>query len=167
MNPAKIAAAVMIAFGMISGTHASEDKPYVATRIIALDQANNIAMAAADACRRQGYQVAVAVTDRSGQLIAFARDPLAGPHTVAIAQRKAYSAATYQTATSRLADRSELAATPGVFLVGGGVPVSVGGHFYGAVGVSGAPRRERSGDNDEACARAGIESVRESLEFAD
>jgi uncharacterized protein GlcG (DUF336 family) len=162
MNSARLSAGVVLALGMLSGAGA-ETKPYVATRTIALEQANAVALAAADACRSQGYQVAVAVTDRAGQLIAFIRDPLAGPHTVTIAQRKAYSAATYRTATSQLADRRELGATPGVFLVGGGVPISVGGHFYGAVGVSG----EHAGDTDEACAQAGIDAVREMLEFAD
>jgi uncharacterized protein GlcG (DUF336 family) len=167
MKNARLATGLMFLLVMASGAVAAESKPYVATRIISMEQANAVALAAANACRGEGYQVAVAVTDRTGQLIAFLRDPLAGPHTVAIAQRKAYSAATYQTATSQLADRAELSATPGVFLVGGGVPISIGGHFYGAVGVSGAPRRERAGDEDEACAQAGINAVREILEFAE
>ena len=140
---------------------------YVTTRILSEEAANDVAAAAALRCREMGFQTAVAVTDRGGRLLAFLRNPLAGPHTVDISQRKAYSAATYQSATSALADRNELAATPGVFLVGGGVPILVGGHFYGAVGVSGAPRDKAAGDNDEACAQAGIDAIRERLEFAD
>jgi len=145
---------------------AAEVPPYVSTRILSADAANEIAVTASLRCRELGFQVAVAVTDRGGRLLAFVRDPLAGAHTIDISQRKAYSAATYQSATSALADRSELSATPGVFLVGGGVPVQVGGHFYGAVGVSGAPRDKVAGDNDELCAQAGIDAIRERLEFA-
>jgi uncharacterized protein GlcG (DUF336 family) len=50
---------------------------------------------------------------------------------------------------------------PGVVALGGGLPVEAGGTLVGGVGVSGAP----GGDADEACARAGIEAVREKLEF--
>ena len=50
---------------------------------------------------------------------------------------------------------------PGVVVIGGGLPVEAGGTLVGAVGVSGAP----GGDTDEACARAGIEAVRDKLEF--
>lgn len=43
----------------------------------------------------------------------------------------------------------------------GGLIVEAGGSLVGAVGVSGAP----GGDADEACARAGIEAIRDRLEF--
>ena len=56
---------------------------------------------------------------------------------------------------------------PGVLLLGGGVPVQIGGHFYGAIGVSGAPAEMISGDVDDACARAGIDAIREDNEFAE
>jgi len=34
---------------------------------------------------------------------------------------------------------------PGALLVGGGLPIEVGGHFYGGVGVSGAAEKETPG----------------------
>lgn len=137
----------------------------VEVRVLSFETAQKLALNAAQACRRQGFQVAAAVVDRNGQLLAFARDPLAGPHTIAVSQAKAYSAATFQTPTSRMQGREALQSAPGVLLVGGGVPVRVGGYFYGAVGVSGAPARKLTGDQDEACARAGIDAIREALEF--
>jgi len=137
----------------------------VQIRSLSFETAQRLALGAAQACRRQGFQVAAAVVDRSGRLLAFARDPLAGAHTIAVSQAKAYSAATFQTPTSQMAVRESLRAAPGVLLVGGGLPVRVGGYFYGAVGVSGAPAERRTGDRDEACARAGIDTVREALEF--
>ncbi|MBB4429880.1 uncharacterized protein GlcG (DUF336 family) [Bradyrhizobium sp. CIR48] len=50
---------------------------------------------------------------------------------------------------------------PGAVIIGGGLIVEAGGSLVGAVGVSGAP----GGDADEACAKAGIEAVRDQLEF--
>jgi uncharacterized protein GlcG (DUF336 family) len=44
----------------------------------------------------------------------------------------------------------------------GGVPIDVAGQMLGGVGVSGAP----SGATDEACARAGIATVRDELEMS-
>ncbi len=160
-----LAVILAVLMGPWSATPARAEAPWVATRVLSFELAQRLAAAAAAECRERGYQVAAAVADRSGRLLAFVRDPLAGPHTIDVSQRKAYAAATYQTPTSEMAAREELRATPGVFLVGGGVPIAVGGHFYGAVGVSGAPAEETPGDVDEACARAGVEAVREALEF--
>jgi uncharacterized protein GlcG (DUF336 family) len=39
--------------------------------------------------------------------------------------------------------------------------VEAGGSLVGGIGISGAP----AGDADEDCARAGIEAVRDRLEF--
>lgn len=145
-------------------------QPYVQYRVLSMETANQIALEAARACAGQGYQVAAAVVDRSGYLLALARDPLAGPHSVEVARRKAYSSATFQAGTLELQQRSTMQAlnhTADVLLIGGGLPVQVGGRFYGAVGVSGAPAKEVTGDVDEACARAGIDAVREALEFAE
>jgi uncharacterized protein GlcG (DUF336 family) len=50
---------------------------------------------------------------------------------------------------------------PGVVILGGGVTIEAGGSLVGAVGVSGGP----GGDADDACAKAGIEAVRDKLDF--
>lgn len=147
-----------------------QERPYVSVRALSMETANRLALEAALACRAQGYQVAAAVVDRGGELLALARDPLAGPHSVEVARRKAYSAATFQSPTLDLQARpgmQALNAAEHVLLIGGGVPVQAGGHFYGAVGVSGAPAREVTGDVDHECAEAGIEAIREALEFAE
>jgi uncharacterized protein GlcG (DUF336 family) len=41
------------------------------------------------------------------------------------------------------------------------VLIEAGGSLLGAVGVSGAP----GGDADESCAKAGIEAIKDKLEF--
>jgi uncharacterized protein GlcG (DUF336 family) len=127
-----------------------------------------LAQATLAACRARGFQVAVAVTDRSGVTQVVLRDRFAGPHTVPTATAKAWTAATFRTGTGDLVaitqpgmPQAGLRALPGVVVIGGGLPVEAGGALVGAVAVSGAP----GADADEACARAGIEAVRDKLEF--
>jgi uncharacterized protein GlcG (DUF336 family) len=145
----------------------AEESPSVRVRLLAFYTAQRLALAAVESCRSQGYQVAAAVVDRSGNLQAFARDPLAGPHTIDVSQGKAYAAASFVVPTSEMADNEVLRFAPRALLIGGGVPIRIGGNLYGGVGVSGAPGRKNTGDIDEACAQAGIEAVREDLEFAE
>lgn len=161
---------VGVVLSLSLATGRAEEPAYLQTRVLSLALANQLALNAAQHCRRQGYQVAVAVVDRGGRLLSFVRDPLAGAHTIEVAQRKAFSAATFQTSTLDLQGRGgmqRLNSVSEVLLVGGGVPVQVGGRFYGAVGVSGAPAEQVTGDVDHACAEAGIASIRETLEFAE
>lgn len=160
----------LMGIAMMAAQAHGASSPYVQFRVLSMETANQLALEAARDCAAQGYQVAAAVVDRSGQLLALARDPLAGPHSVEVARRKAYSAATFQAGTLELQQRGSMQAlnhADDVLLIGGGLPVQVGGRFYGAVGVSGAPAKEVTGDVDEACARAGIDAVREALEFAE
>jgi uncharacterized protein GlcG (DUF336 family) len=143
------------------------DEAFVSTRTLNTALASQLAAATEQACAKRGYQVAVAVTDRYGNLLSFLRNPLAGAHTITVAEYKAYTAATFQSATLGLSERmSFLRGTPKISLVGGGVPVRSGGFMYGAVGVSGAPRDKQPGDVDDACAREGITAIKDELEFA-
>ena len=148
-------------------TSLAKEQPFTNVRVLSTTLAIQVAQVTASTCKKKGYQVSVAVVDRYGNLQAFARDPLAGAHTITIAKYKAYTAATFQGATIDLTERlAFLKGTPKLSLVGGGVPVKLGGYMYGAVGVSGAPREKIPGDIDHACALAGIEAVREAIEFA-
>ena len=162
-----ICAAVVLPFISQTAQAKEADGPYVSARFLSAPIAIKVAAAAEAHCKQKGYQTAVAVVDRYGNLIAFARDPLAGAHTITISQHKAYTAATFQGATIDLSQRLDfLKGTPKLSLVGGGVPIKLGGYMYGAVGVSGAPRKKIAGDVDHECASAGIAAVREELEFA-
>lgn len=122
--------------------------------------AGRIVTAAVENCTSRGYMVSAAVVGRDGNLLAFLRNPLSGPHTVEVSQRKAYSSASLQAATSAMSARQDLSFAPGILLIVGGVPIDVGGKFYGGVAVAGAEP-----EIDEACARAGLEAVAETLEF--
>ncbi len=126
------------------------------------------AQAALARCRVDGYQVSVAVVDRSGLTQVLLRDRFAGPHTVEIATNKAWSAVSFRTNTTEIEKASRpgqamagIRQFPRMVAVGGGLMIQGGGSLLGAIGVSGAP----GGDNDDACAAAGIKAIADDLEF--
>ncbi|RMG54774.1 MAG: heme-binding protein [Gammaproteobacteria bacterium] len=137
-------------------------------RNIGMDLARDIASASVLACRKAGYQVSAVVVDRDANVRAVLRDDLAPRFTIEIAERKANMAimggvATTELVRSRSDIRQELNHINGLIMMGGGVPIVVGGYRVGAVGVSGAPGAEK----DEACARQALEALAERIEFAD
>jgi uncharacterized protein GlcG (DUF336 family) len=158
----------LLAGSLLSGSASAQDDgpALVGLRTLSHGQALAAVGAATEACAEAGYHVATAVVGRDGRLLALLRMPLSGPHTIDVAQRKAYTALTYQSPTMALSDRSHLAHTPGVLLIGGGLPIEAAGAVVGAIGVSGAPGQERPGDVDERCANAGLSAIAEELEFA-
>lgn len=145
-------------------THGGESMS-VDIKRLTIEAATKVVHAAMVECRKKGIQIAVAVVDRGGNMQIGARDTLAVDLTLRIAREKAYTAISFNTATSALANRSAsaLGSLDGLVMAGGGLPIDIGGNIYGAVGVSGAP----SSKTDEACARAGINAIIEDLEMAD
>jgi uncharacterized protein GlcG (DUF336 family) len=137
-------------------------------KLLTPDTALKAAQAALKKCRDSGFQVAVAVVDRMGVPQVMLRDRYAGAHTVHTAQAKAYSAVSFRTNTTELAEatqagrpQSGIRQLPGVAAVGGGLMIEAAGSLLGAIGVSGAP----GGKEDDACAAAGIAAIREDIEF--
>lgn len=132
------------------------------------EAALSAAKAAMETCRKQGFQVGVAVVDRSGLTQVFLRDRYAGAHTVEVATNKAWTSASFRISTQELGVQTQsgkpmsgIRSAGRVLAIGGGLPIEAGGQFFGAIGVSGAP----GGEADEACARSGIKAIAESLEF--
>lgn len=126
------------------------------------------ARAAQDACRKQGLQVAVAVSDRSGITQVLLRDRFAGAHTVEVASNKAWTAASFRTSTAVVAAETQpgrpmsgLRSLPRMLAAGGGQVIEAGGSVLGAIGVSGAP----TGEADDSCALAGIKAITDAIEF--
>ena len=124
------------------------------------DAAVRAAQSALAQCQKQGYTVAVAVTDRGGQPLAMLRDNLAGAHTSLTAINKAYTAVSFRTDTSGK-PASGIRQLPQVVAVGGGLMIRAKGSLVGAIAVSGAP----NGDADEACAKAGIAAISDAIEL--
>ena len=153
-------------FLLCSSVHAA-DVTYT-LKLLTPETALKAAQAALARCRASGYQVAVAVTDRMGVVQVVLRDRFAGPHTPDMASAKAYTAVSFRTNTTELAEmtqagrpQSGIRNRPGVAAVGGGLMIEAGGSLLGAIGVSGAPGARE----DDACAAAGIAAVREELEL--
>jgi uncharacterized protein GlcG (DUF336 family) len=139
-----------------------------AVRLLSPDTALKAAQAALAKCRDSGFQAAVAVVDRMGVVQVLLRDRFAGPHTPDMASAKAYTAVSFRTNTTELAEASQpgraqsgIRHRPGVAAVGGGLMIEAGGSLLGAIGVSGAP----GGREDDACAAAGIAAIRDDIEF--
>ncbi|MBR0782476.1 GlcG/HbpS family heme-binding protein [Bradyrhizobium iriomotense] len=159
-----VAAILLIAF--VGPMRAEES--LVAYKSLSPELALDLARAALASCRSPGYQVAVAVVDRFGVTQVMLRDRFAGSHTPSTASGKAWTAASFKASTTELKAISQpgmmqsgIRNLPGAVVIGGGLIVEAGGSLVGAVGVSGAP----GGDADEACARAGLDAVRDKLEF--
>ena len=135
-------------------------------RNMSLDLANRIAAAGVAACAANGYAVAVAVVDRAGGIRAVQRADNAGPHSLASAEKKAFTSASATNTTLAMMEGSQknpgaanLGAIPGFLLLGGGVPVKVGNEVIGAVGIGGAP----GGHLDEQCAMTALDKVKDDL----
>lgn len=118
--------------------------------------------AAVEHARALGIAINVAVTDASGTLMAFLRMNGAFLHSIDIAIDKAYTAASFGFPTSQWpqilagdeALRLGLPLRPRLVVFGGGLPIASDGARLGGIGVSGG-----SAEQDEACARAGLQAL--------
>lgn len=144
------------------------DKGVITTHELSLDLAEKIARASIEACRKMGFHTTMVVVDTSGTMKAFLRDDKTGPHTVTLAQDKAFTALTlssrFATSGAFATARNSTLGSPmsnirGVTGVAGGVPIKYRGEVIGAVGSSGAV----GGDKDELCSQAGIDAVADQL----
>ncbi|MFJ2393813.1 heme-binding protein [Streptomyces sp. NPDC087843] len=126
---------------------------------LTVDAAVKAARAALDAAEREGQRVTVAVVDRAGNTVVTLRGDGAGPQSYESAQRKAYTAVSWNAPTSELAGRlaqvPHLKDIPGTLFLAGGVPVDVKGAPVAGIGVAGAP----TGDLDERFAAAGVTAL--------
>src|SRR5688572_15004276 len=127
-----------------------------------LDDARILIAGAAEKSAEIGVPMCIAITDESGQLIAFERMEGGKVTSSIIAIDKAYTAAGAKRATHEYGDVSQ----PGkpayginsaiggrLMVVGGGLPVIVDGEIVGGIGLSsGTP------DQDRTCAQAGIDA---------
>lgn len=159
-----LAIAALLALALPAG---AQDATYT-VRLLAPETALAAAQEAQKKCRDSGWQVAVAVVDRGGVTQVMLRDRFAGAHTPRTAAGKAWTAVSFRTPTTELARMSQpgqpqsgIRNLPRAVMLGGGLPIEAQGSIVGAIGVSGAP----GGDADDSCARAGIDAIRDRIEF--
>ena len=140
----------------------------ITVRRMTMELAADIASAAVQSCRDAGYQSTAVVVDRTGVVQIIMRDTLANRFTLRAAEDKANAVIlsgvdSSEFRANRQDIRPEINQIEGVLMMEGGVAIRAAGSIIGAVGVSGAP----GGDKDEVCARAGLESVQDRLDFVD
>jgi uncharacterized protein GlcG (DUF336 family) len=161
-------AALAIAMTFGASAVRADDTALVTYKSLTPEVALEAAQAAMKTCRDHGYQIAVAVVDRSGQPQVLLRDRFAGLPAPDTATRKAYTALSFRSSTADLAKSIRdgqldpaLARLPNIAMLGGGLAIETAGTLVGGIGVSGAP----GGDKDEACAKAGLDAIRDKLDF--
>lgn len=134
---------------------------------LSLDDARILLAAASAKATEIGVPMCIAITDDSGNLIAFERMDGGKAHSIMVATDKAFTAGAARKATHEYNKVN----TPGslafgihtecggrISTVGGGLPVMVDGECVGGIGVSsGSPQQ------DMDCAQAGIDAFMASL----
>jgi len=138
--------------------------------------ANEAVVGAVAACTAQGFSITATVIDADAQRIAMLRSDAASVHTFEASWGKAYTALGFAP-IYKLESSAELAARlaqfttrqppgplpfqapTGMIFRGGGLTIKIGDEVIGAIGVGGAP----TGEADEACARAGLDKIRDRI----
>ncbi|MEI6303081.1 MAG: heme-binding protein [Betaproteobacteria bacterium] len=161
-------AIIMATLALSGNALAQTDPGTISFKTLTPETALKAAQAAMKKCRDSGWQAAVAVVDRSGTAIVMLRDRFAGAHTPETAVGKAWTAVSFRTPTTSLAETTQpgrpssgIRSLPRVTAIGGGLLIESAGQIVGGIGVSGAP----GGDNDDTCAKAGIEAIADALAF--
>jgi uncharacterized protein GlcG (DUF336 family) len=156
-----IAIMIVLVFGMGISAAMAEELPREA--VLPLAQAVKAAGTAVEKCKQDGYKVSAAVVDRAGVVRALLRGDGAGPHTVDSSSKKAYTAASLSRTTSEVGDlltkmphlQALREMNDRVLILGGGMPIEIGGEIVGGIGVGGAPGTHL----DDACAQAGLDAI--------
>lgn len=134
---------------------------------LSISDAQLLIAGAREKAQEIGVPMCIAVTDESGNLIAFERMDGGKAHSIAVATDKAFTAGAARKATHEY----NAVNTPGslafgihtecggrISTVGGGLPVVVENEFVGGIGVSsGTPQQ------DMDCAQAGIDAFLKQL----
>jgi uncharacterized protein GlcG (DUF336 family) len=155
---------ILAAAAVICFTNTAHSQGVVMQRNLSLALAKTIAEAALAECKSKGFNTAVAVVDRAGQVMVILRDEQATAQQAEMARRKAYTARMFRTTTLEFQKRTsdpKYAAqrdVADILALGGGVPIQVGEDIIGGVGSSGS-----SQEQDDACAKAGAAKAAEFL----
>lgn len=116
------------------------------------------------ACEAKNYKASAMVVDYHGSIIALLSSDGASYKTPELAGAKAATTMKYKVASGKIQKRAiadaafaaEIAADPKIGSAHqGALPIMVGGKLIGAIAVSGAA----GGENDEACAQAGLDKI--------
>lgn len=128
---------------------------------VSAEEAHRLISKAYELAQKIEKQIAVAVADPEGELIAFLRMDGANAASATISQNKAYTAARDRCTTKSLGEKARKNQYPlgnwgdaRITGFGGGLPIVQNGNVIGGIGVSGL-----SEDEDEQIGREAIASV--------
>lgn len=127
--------------------------------MVGLADAQAIAGRAQRTAAEKGLNMAIVVVNREGRVILSYRMDGSSFINLALAEKKAATAAAIGAPTSILEQvvdggKPSLLSVPGAAMVGGGVPIMRGERIVGGIGVSGG-----SAQDDESVAKSGAEAV--------
>ena len=153
-----IAIAGLLVSGAFGYAHALDQKPVLST-----DVAEKMALACDAYAKSHGWKLNIAVLDDGGGLLYFRRDPASFRGSVDISINKAWTATQFgfpsRVFGEMIVKRAEgIQYTPRLIIFPGGLPIKAGDSLIGGIGVSGA-----TGDQDEECAKAGLDAVKDLL----
>lgn len=129
-------------------------------RILSSEETKRILAAAEQHAQQNNWNVAIAVVDDGGHLLAFSRGNQTAAMTVNVAIAKANAAVIGRRETKQFEDminqgRTAFLSAPGIQgMLEGGVPVLIDGQIVGGVGVSGV-----ASQHDAEIAKAGCAVV--------
>jgi|SRR5262245_23619401 uncharacterized protein GlcG (DUF336 family) len=138
--------------------------------VLSLDVARKIAAGCEAKAKEMKWKMNTAVVDSGANLIVFERMNGAFLGSVDIALHKAETSAKFPFPTRMVEEIAYgkdkkggglpgLAHVPGIVAFAGGLPIVVGGVHVGGVGVSGG-----TADEDELCAKAGLDAAKDMLQ---
>ena len=146
---------------LVSALHAqSTAVPYGAP--IPLAEAKRVLVAAQAEAVRNNWNVAIAIVDSGGHLVAFERMDSTQYGSVVVAQDKARTAAGFRRSSKAFQDTvasggegARILRLTGAMPIEGGLPIVVNGRLVGAIGVSGVTSAQ-----DGKIAAAGLVAVK-------
>ena len=150
--------ALLLSSALLAGTASAQG--IITQRGISVNAALELAQAALERCRADGYKVTITVINHHAATSVVLSDDGVNPHTIENSMRKAYTAYTTRNPTAEMAKRAQPGLSGFMLLdkispLDGALPIFAGKDLVGAVGISGAP----GGDKDTACAKVGIDKI--------
>ncbi len=141
-----------------SSAYALGQKP-----VLSVEVAEKMALACDQHGRANGWKLNIAVLDDGGGLLYFRRDPASFRGSVDISINKAWTATQFGFPTRLFGEviinrANGIQYTPRLIIFPGGLPIKAGDFLVGGIGVSGA-----TGDQDEECAKVGLDAVKDML----
>jgi uncharacterized protein GlcG (DUF336 family) len=148
------------AVAVLAVTSLSAQAQLADKKVLTLDGAKKVAAAAEAEAKKNNWNVVIAIVDDGGHLIYLQRLDGTQTGSIEVAMGKARTAMAFKRPTKVLEEvvnkngRNTLLTLPGVTLLEGGIPITVGGQIVGAIGVSGVTSAQ-----DAQVGQAGIDAL--------